>query len=524
MKPTALILTCCALLLACSGNETPPDNPDAGPTLHVVLSESELTLTQGGAGRSVDVRAVLEDSANGPVEFSVVQPGANKLVATLDPVNDTQKTLKIRAPMDVPAGPYTLYVKGAAGDARGAVEVKAVVNKSALLTLSGTVRNFHGVTVAGAAVKVVTASTLVLSATADASGRFTVGSVLPPYNVTVTLPGGEAHTFVGLTRADPLLNLWTTVGSTLTQATLVGTLSGGAGLPNPQGVVSQVVYTSTLGNLSGAGLMGGQGPDYFISAQQVNDATASGRLDALQWEALNTDTSSIPVKYRGYGRLGPFTSSGATVTGKNVTMVSIGQSLLSGTIQPLAGMTVTAKGLGIHLNARGGFWLALDASNATSFSYPVPVTAAYTGRYALSVSATSTAGSTLQLNRANLDAAETVPFALRTPPALSAPANGSTGAVTALTWTAGTLTDPLFVLRYQATGGASQFVYTTKTSQPVSLKAGTQHNWNVAAYGGFGTVDAFAAPGVWPAGYPLVHGDTDFDFGATQQRTFTTAP
>lgn len=523
-----LVLPLAVALAACGGKDDPDDveafeqpPPSLAPVLALQLSESELTLGPGGDGRTVTVRAT---GASGPLALGVAQLSPHKLTASFKAVSDAEQSLTLRAPADMPPGPYTLYVKGTAGGATGAAELSVTVGKSALVTVSGTLRNTHGVVLPAAAVRLTGFNSLQVLGGSDAQGRFTLGPVLPPYTAKVTLPSGETHTFVGLTRADPTLRVLTTTGSALTPVSISGTLSGGTGFPNPAGTLTQVVYTSAAGNLGGAGLLGGQGPGYTVYTEQVNETALGGTLDALQWEAINTDTSSVPVTYRGYVRT-PVGAPGQTLSGKALALAPVGQSVLSGVVQPTAGMAVTAKGLGIHVNARGGFALAKDTSSATNFSYPVPVHADFQGGYVLSLAAQHAAsGGAVLMNRPHLDAAQTVTFALPTPPVLTAPAHNSTGAVSVLQWAPGTLQAPLFVVRYQASGEPSHFVYTGQTAYPVSLAPGKAHGWNLIAYAGFATPDAFAAPELWPAGYPAANGDTRFDAAATPLRNFTTAP
>jgi len=515
------LLLICLVLAGCPGEDV--QDPATEADFRLSLSETSLALTQGES-TSVNVHVVPNGSFTGQVELQLVQPGTDKLSWTLEALGANAHTLKLTAPAELPPHTYTLYLKGASGSAKAAEELRVTVNASALITVTGTLRNLHARPISGAGVKLTSSSGQVLSTLSNASGSFALSPVLAPYNVTVSLPGGETHTFLGLTRPDPTFNLATTAGSTLTSVSIAGSVSGGAGFPSPLGVVTQVAYTSAKGNLGGASLPGGQGPDFLINTSQVNEPTAGGRLHALQWEAISTSTSSIPVRYTGYGVSGPFVSSGQTVSGKAVALSPISQSVLSGVIHPLEGMTVAFKLLGIHLSPGGGLLLAVDSSASPAFSYPVPVDPAFSGRYVLSVWAVASAGGTLILNQANLNTAETTPFALRSPPAVISPPQGSTGAVSSLRWTAGTLQSPLYILRYQPTSGADAYVYTTQASYPVSLKAATSYNWNVVAYSGFDTMDSFTAPTVWPSGYPAIAGDTDFQYGATRVHTFTTPP
>ncbi|GEM46511.1 carboxypeptidase-like regulatory domain-containing protein [Deinococcus cellulosilyticus] len=526
MKQLVPMLTL-ALLVGCKGGEsTPPPPPSQG--FNLLLTDTEITLMQGQS-KDITVTVKPENSFDGQVGFSLVQPSPNKLGSLFSPATTKTTTkLTLHAPLDLPANQYSLFIRGVSGDAKGVIELKVNVTKSPLVTVGGTVRNVIGGRVQGATVRIRGANNTESTDTSDASGQFTVNHVLPPYTATVKFPTGETHTFPNLTLPDPSLKLYTSNGViTATDVTISGTLSGGVGFPNPAGTVTQVVYASLLENLGIQGFLPGKGGPYTIKISQINEKLAEGQVFALQWQANLSGATSIPVSYKGFGASSKFISGGPTAAGKNITLTPVTQSVLSGTIDaPIpAGMTVLWKSLGAALVPRGGFVLAADHSNSTSFSYPIPTPEVLQNRFVLAVGARSSQGSSLILNRGNLGPAQTEHFTLKVPPYLASPADTATGAGNVLQWNRGTFQNPFFVACYRdSLSGANQCVYTTNTSYAAPLEKNMMYTWSLLAYDGFATPDDFVKPGVWSFGYPNAGSLLDFDFGLTKEQTFTTAP
>ncbi|GGJ45388.1 carboxypeptidase regulatory-like domain-containing protein [Deinococcus roseus] len=521
----AIPMLCVALLVGCKGGEGTP-LPSA-PGFNLQLKDSVITLMQGDS-KDILVTIQPENGFAADVNFTLVQPSADKLTASFAPSSSkTQTKLTIKAPMELPVNTYSLFIKGTSGSLKKTFELKVNVTKSPLITVGGKIKNLIGGNIQGATVRIRGFNNTESTDTSDASGKFMIKGVLAPYTATVQLSDGETHTFQTLNLPNPTLNLFSSKGIiSATDVTVAGTLSGGAGVPNPINTVSQVVYASITENLGIKGFSPGQGGPYTIKLTQLNEKVAEGQVFALQWQANLSGATSIPVTYTGFGTSSKFISGGASATGKDISLDPVSQSVLSGNVNlPLpAGLTLVWKSLGAALVPRGGFVLAADYSNSTSFTYAIPTPDILKNRYVLAVGAVSDRGSGLILNRAGLSAAQTQPFTLKAPPFLTAPADTATNAGNVLSWNKGTFTSPFFVVRYQDLLGATRYVYTTSTSYAAPLEKNMQYTWNLIALDGFANADAFVQEDALPFGYPNAGSMLDFDFGASKEQTFTTAP
>lgn len=523
MKRSMVFLSL-ALLVSCGGgggNTTPPPPP---VSFSLQLPESEVTVMQGDS-KAVTINIQRENGFADEVVLGLAQPSPNKFGSTFSKVNATQSKLTLNAPINLPTGLYTVYIKGSAGDQNASATLKVNVSKSPLITVGGTLKNIIGGKIQSATVKIRGFNSIEKTTTSNTSGQFKIEGVLAPYTATVSFPDGETHTFTGLTSPNPALKLWSASGVvSATKVSVSGTLSGGDGFPNPVGAISQAVYISLYDNLGTATLFQGQGGAYTINTTQVNETTAQGMVFALQWQANSSGPTSIPVKYNGFGKSAPILGNFTSRSNINIDLKPVGQSVLSGEVLPQADMTVLWKTMGAALVPRGGFVLAADYSSSSNFSYPIPTPDELQGKYFLAVGAQSTSGSQLILNQANISEAETRKFPLLNPPVLSLPADKATGAGNVLSWEKGTFKNPLYIVRYQATGGVNQYIYTTQTSFAAPLAKNTAYKWNMAAYDGFPTMDAFVQPEVYPFGYPNAGSILDFQYGQTREQTFTTAP
>ncbi|MDW8426693.1 MAG: hypothetical protein RMK51_12230 [Meiothermus sp.] len=194
------------------------------PSLKVEASASgQVTLERTG-------------SFSGPVSLSLVRiPSSLAVNGGFNP-NPLENQSTLTPAASLAAGQYTLLVRAQASfGGHTLTRERALtlnVSASSQINLTGQVRNLFGLPLSG--VEVCLGSRC---ANTDAQGRFGFTEVRPPYSLRVRPAATQEHTFVGLTRPDPVLLLFSGIGAPGEQsASLSGNLSpsGGPDLPQPR--------------------------------------------------------------------------------------------------------------------------------------------------------------------------------------------------------------------------------------------------------------------------------------------------
>lgn len=502
-------------LSACQGGEEEPGPARAQFTLE--LSPAEVTLRAGGSA-SVAVTVTRSAGFAAAVDLALVGAPAG-LSGTFDPdPAEGQSTLAVRAGTMRP-GAYVAWVRGSSGEERETAALEVTVLPDESLTVSGRVVDAYRQPLAGLAVRLGAAVV-----TSDAEGRFTFSGVTAPYDVVVkrTTPALEAHVFRGLTRPDPTLPILNAAVPPARTASVSGFLSGGAGLPNAEDVVSAVIFSAPQG-FNGTYVLPGEGPAYGpFEARWYGDVTETGVLHALQWEV---DAQLLPRAFLGYGTAPLEVADGMASVG-DVALAPASTGWISGVVGlPTASYAITRKVLWLNVGPYAGLFLARDSTPDTRFTYATPAVGLPIGFEA----AATFAGRSTVAYRAGLLPTEVFDHRLPAPPALVAPAGGASGVTTATSFTWTPYERSVHLAAFASQAGADFYVYGSGTSATipdlssfgVPLARGATYGWFVWGIGPFADLDAYTAPdrGLGVAGL-----GEDALLGASETRSFVAAP
>ena len=355
----------------------------------------------------------------------------------------------------------------------------------------------------------------------DANGAFTITGVTTPYDVTVVVSATKLGiTYRGLTRSDPtLVNLLSasTPGNT---ATVSGTVSGGAGFPQPATRTSAVLLTST--ETSSSTIPNGTTGVYSLSTSWVGATTITTVLHALQWDK---NAAGVPTAYTGYGeKTGVSVTAGGSFAAQNVAMTAVTAQTVAGTVTVPAGLTLSSKAVSLVFATKGSISLGSEGGSTASFSYAVPVVSGTT----LSVSASASGVSGLsQLAKSGIaPGASGIALSLQAVSTHSLPVDNATGVTVAtpFSWTP----SPSVIYIVLVNGPAGQPDFLIITSQPsatlpdltalgLGLPKGIAYGWSILTYGPHASIDAAAGPtGFIPQG--------DIIATSSMSRAMTTAP
>ncbi len=357
--------------------------------------------------------------------------------------------------------------------------------------------------------------------TTDANGVFTVTGVGVPYDVTVAVSATKLGiTYRGLSRQDPTLVNFLSSAPSANSATISGTVSGGAGYPQPVLRTSSVLIKSTEGSFSQTPSSTTGAYSRIINWDGAGTITVS--LHAMQWDI---NPSGMPVAFHGYGeKTGVSVTAGGTFAGQNIAMTAVSAQTISGSIIVPATLSLSGKTLNLQWPTIGTMILGGEGGTATTFTYAVPVVTGTTLSVIVAASSGGARGNVIKTGIA--PGTSGIALTIPTPPALSLPVEAATGVsvTTPFSWTPVASTIYLMTL----TGHADEPDYLVVTDSPTAtipdlnalglgLPAGATYSWNVYAAGPFANINAAAGP----SGY-LQQGDALN--AVSSSRTFTTAP
>ena len=373
------------------------------------------------------------------------------------------------------------------------------------------------------------------SAVTAADGTFSIAGVLPPYDATVVLDktlGDKAALFVGLTRANPTLMFYAAVSTTHYSAQASGSLSGGAGFPNPADTKSTVVFDGP----NGAGRIPvDPGPGYgpLDIVWRGGASSVTGSLRALQWQ---TDGNGVAIAYQGFGSI-LFTSNDQGVAAnQDIALDAVTASDISGSVVLPGGYSLLAKRMFAYSSASrrpaATFEVVTDKTASTSFAYKSPnLPGAAVGILAYAGESSRRAAvyqSGLMPNATGVSL--TVPEA----PSLALPGNGAINVdqTTQFTWTP--FDGGIHWLELWCDSPELEVYVLTKEASaklPDLARAGlglpksvTCH-WNVFAWAPFAAVDDAASPsGFGRTATGASAPRTDGTNGYSETRAFVTSP
>jgi len=397
---------------------------------------------------------------------------------------------------------YTLTATNTAGSDTEAVTVTV----DDTITVEGRVIGLAGRPSAGATVVIAGRP----PATTDADGRFAVAGVETPYDLTVKHPAEDlAIVYLGLTVERPTL---VQPGGGLTvyhHATVEGTVSGGAGFPQPAGHRTSVAFGSPDARTS-VNAAGATGAFSLTSLAWFGPTTTAGALHALQWRVGPTD---LPEAYTGHGYR-PLTlhAGSAPYAGQDMALLPILSSSLSGTVAVPAGVTPTQRALLVSFPEGGFLPIAGETTSATSFTYVTPVVEGVGVSAAALGYGASVAEMSWVVRAGLLPGATGVELPLPAVPQLLAPLAGTTGVGHATDFSWSSTAGGVAVVQFLPdTVGPNVSVVTTAGSASIpdlsgiglALPASATYTWRVVALPEFATADAATADevgflGSWP--------------------------
>lgn len=387
----------------------------------------------------------------------------------------------------------------------------------ATITVSGKVMNIQRFPMSGAPVVVAGHP----PTTTDAGGVFTVAGVAVPYDVTVVVNSPKAGiTYRGLSRPDPTLLGYMSSSAPTNATTITGTISGGAGFPEPDTRICRVVLMPA--DINGQALANQSTGAYTLTPRWDGAGTIASSLHALQWDR---NTAGMPLTFTGYAvKTGVSISDGGTLASQNLAMTPVTSQNISGSVTVPAGLALVIKSLELSFGARGTMSLGNELGTATAFTYAVPVIPGATMNF--TASATGSAGSGYAARMGILPGTSGMAVNIPGPPLLSLPVNAGTGVTTATSFSWSPVASTVYLL--SLTGAADKPSYYVITATPnttipdlstlgLALPAGTAYSWNILATGPHAGIDAAAGPsGFYPAG--------DENYSQSPNRTLTTAP
>ncbi|GIW35405.1 carboxypeptidase regulatory-like domain-containing protein [Meiothermus sp.] len=337
------------LLTACPGG-------GGGTTPTLTVSPTTATLTAGTGNQTFNATL---SNATGTINWAL-SPNVGTLSAT------TGTSVTYTPPATV-ASSTAVQLTATSGTLTATANI--TVNPPATINVSGTVIGTYLQPVASVPV-VITSGGASFSTTTNASGVFSVSGVTPPYDATVVFEK-TALIYKGLTRTDPTLVF---LGVNQNQgafrkASLSGTVSGGAGFPQPANHVTKTAFGSpealdsaTANTATGAYDMG--------TVEWFGPTTTTGNIHALQWQF---DGTGLPTDYKGYGeRLNVALSDGGSFASQNVTMSGVSEATISGSVTLPAGYNLALKYMAVGFADRSLIEVLDDFGSSTNFTYTTP--------------------------------------------------------------------------------------------------------------------------------------------------------
>lgn len=334
------------LLAACPGG--------GGTTPTLTISPTSATLT---AGTGSQVFNATLSNASGTINWAL-SPNVGTLSAT------TGASVTYTPPATV-ASSTAVQLTATSGTLTATANI--TINPPATITVSGTVIGVNLQPVASAPV-VITSGSTNFSTTTNASGVFSASGITPPYDATV-VTGNQSLIYKGLTRTDPTLVFLGFSPGVSRSASLSGTVSGGAGFPEPANHVTRTAFGSpealdnaTANTTTAAYNMG--------TVSWFGPTTTTGNIRALKWLF---DGTNLPTDYKGYGeKLGVALSDGGAFTSQNVTMSGVSEATISGSVTLPAGYTLASKRMAVGFADRSLINVLTDMGASTNFAYTTP--------------------------------------------------------------------------------------------------------------------------------------------------------
>jgi hypothetical protein len=488
------------LLSACGGNQAEPTPPASNPSFKLTLSASRLELAPGSSG-SVTIALERSEGFSNNVNLAVVgTPEGLTGTFSTNPVQGSSE-LDISSSANVTPGTHTLFVQGLSGELRQTQSLEVVVLPPSVntITVTGKIVSDFGEPLANARVRI--GSSVAVS---DGEGKFRIEGVTTPYDLIIALPQlgfqpEQAHVFQGLTRPDPTLPLFLNSNALKpNRATLLGTLSGGAGFPNPVNHITRVGFISK-DSFRETFLSEEDGPDFTLSRVSFPKERSQGTLYAFQY----LEDISLPgriEKYTGYAEKPLELLNGAEFSDQDLSLSPVTTGFLSANLSLPEGFTLDETLVGVELG-EAEFLPIRDFSPDVSVTYAVP---AIGKTLSLHANTNFLENRKSEVHRGGLLPNESVKLTLPVPPELLRPPDDSeeVDGETPITWEGLEGGISIVEFRFSSTVSSKMVVYTkaTETRLPDLAPEGLNPSskafftWRVQGFGPYDSLDDFARP------------------------------
>jgi hypothetical protein len=380
------------------------------------------------------------------------------------------------------------------------------------ITVNGTVVSEFGQPVPGITVVIPGHAPVVT----DASGRFVVQTVFLPYDaLVIAAETNTATLYRGLKRTDPtllrLLHWPHPLGSLPRGADASGTVSGGAGYPEPALHETLVDHRALLGD--GSRTTANPTTGAYVTAPGVGWADAYSSPVVVRAVQYALGTGGLPATFTGFGEHRFSLNDGAVSAMQDVAMAAVPTGTLAGTVSVPASMTLQSTAAGVAFAPLDVLWWT-EFTPASAFAVNVPqvpgATFAAQARGNTPTGATTVTHQNLALPAAGLQ------IDLFPPPATLLPADGADvtpGTLFSFTPVPNAVYRVAFL--YPDSSGLDSLAVYVVTAHDVvpfpDLSAyglpfppSEPYLWFVTAYGPLASVDAAAGPdALWPSTVPV---------------------
>jgi hypothetical protein len=380
------------------------------------------------------------------------------------------------------------------------------------ITVTGTVVSSLGHPVPGITVVIPSHAPVVT----DASGQFVVQTVFLPYDaLVIAAETNTATLYRGLKRSDPtllrLLHWPHMLGSLPRGADASGTVSGGAGYPEPALHETLVEHRALLGDVSQTTANTTTGA--YSTGPGVYWADAFSSPVVVRAVQYATGPGGLPATFTGFGEHRFSLNDGAVSPMQDVAMAAVPTSSIAGTVQAPASMTIQHRAAGVAFVPLDALWW-FEFSAASAFSFNVPqvsgATFAAQARGSAPTGATTVTHQNLALPASGLE------IDLFEPPATLLPADGADvtpGTLFSFTPVPNAVYQVAFL--YPDSSGLDNLAVYVVTAQDVvpfpdlsafglAFPSSETYVWFVTAYGPLASVDEAAGPdALWPSAVPV---------------------
>jgi hypothetical protein len=363
----------------------------------------------------------------------------------------------------------------------------------AIITVSGTVLPLEGTTVSFLPVAILGQG----AALTDATGNFTIPNVTTPYDIVVGFDSGTKSTFIvyqGLLRPDPrLIGLIGDQYST----TISGTVSGGAGYPEPAAHRSAIHVAADSG-LADTAVVHPVTGAYSLGASWDATPSTTVYLTAIQYQV---DGSGMPTTFTG-GRVAKLSVTDAAPLTAPVALGGIRTATVSGTYSHPPGYAFDGKE--VDVESVGFFLVPLPTSivDDGAFSLAAPVLSDRS--LAVLTGATSPLGSRAVVMRRGVPPGTTgLDLVVPEAPAVIFPFDGAAGVDHSTQFLSEPFPEGIRIYQFVSAGTDPNFFVVSDqdtveipdlTALGAALPASASYSFGFTGLGPFADLEEFAGP------------------------------